>query len=124
MPTFDFQCAKCKNVFEFVRPFGSKTVPSCPECGSKKTEKLMTPPAVHFKGSGWYKTDSRKPSKAPSSAPKKDDAKSGDIKPASPETKTGETKTPEKTTSAETEPVPSRAEGLSPRTKNPPDKKS
>ncbi len=59
MPTFDFQCAKCKNVFEFNRPFGSKANPACPNCASKKTEKLLSVPAIAFKGSGWYKTDSR-----------------------------------------------------------------
>jgi putative FmdB family regulatory protein len=58
MPTFDFQCEKCGAVFEFSRPFGSKTMPACSNCGGKKTEKLLTPPAVHFKGAGWYKTDS------------------------------------------------------------------
>jgi putative FmdB family regulatory protein len=58
MPLFDFQCQKCSHTFEFNRPFGSKKVPPCPECGSKKTEKLISPPAIHFKGSGFYKTDS------------------------------------------------------------------
>ena len=59
MPTFDFQCQKCKTTFEFNRPFGSKANPPCPGCASKKTEKLMSVPAIAFKGSGWYKTDSR-----------------------------------------------------------------
>lgn len=60
MLTFDFQCTKCKHIFEFTRPFGSEATPVCPACQSKKTEKLIAPPAVHFKGTGWYKTDSRK----------------------------------------------------------------
>ena len=59
MPTFDFQCAKCDHVFEFSRPFGSKKQPVCTACGSKRTMKLIAPPAVHFKGAGWYKTDSK-----------------------------------------------------------------
>lgn len=74
MPTFDFRCKKCSTVFEFTRPFGSKTSPSCPACGSKGTEKLLTPPAVHFKGAGWYKTDSRPAAK--SAAPKPADSPS------------------------------------------------
>jgi putative FmdB family regulatory protein len=67
MPLFDFTCTKCGNVFEFLRSFGSKAKPPCPACGSKKTEKKIAPPAVHFKGSGFYKTDSvpSKPKKAP-----------------------------------------------------------
>jgi len=59
MPTFDFQCRACQHVFECTRPFGSTVSPACPTCSSKRVEKLIAPPAVHFKGSGWYKTDSR-----------------------------------------------------------------
>ncbi|MBI2635761.1 zinc ribbon domain-containing protein [Candidatus Peregrinibacteria bacterium] len=81
MPSFDFQCRACQHVFEFARPFGSSAQPACPSCSSKRVEKLIAPPAVHFKGSGWYKTDSRpviKPEKkkeekkteAPASEPK------------------------------------------------------
>ncbi len=87
MPTFDFRCVKCGHTFEFSRPFGSKTVPSCPECKSKKTEKLIAPPAVHFVGSGWYKTDS-KTSSSPAPAKKKEE-------PAKTEAPAG-TKAPEK----------------------------
>lgn len=58
MPTFDFECKKCRTLFEHSRPFGSKENPKCPACGSKRTEKLLTPPAIHFKGGGFYKTDS------------------------------------------------------------------
>ncbi len=65
MPTFDFQCQKCQHVFEFNRPFGSTEKPACPKCNSKRTEKQFSAPAVVFKGSGWYKTDSRPVAKAP-----------------------------------------------------------
>ncbi len=98
MPTFDFQCAKCGTVFEFARPFGSKATPACPKCKSKKTEKLLTPPAIQFKGSGWYKTDSRKPQEpkkepaqekkeAQSTAPKS--SGEGSSKPTTPSQSTG-----------------------------------
>jgi putative FmdB family regulatory protein len=58
MPTFDFSCEKCGHVFEISRPYGSKVHPSCPKCGNRKTKKLISPPLIHFKGSGFYKTDS------------------------------------------------------------------
>ena len=58
MPTFDFKCLKCEATFEYARPFGSTEKPKCTECSSKRTEKLISTPAVHFKGSGFYKTDS------------------------------------------------------------------
>lgn len=60
MPLFDFQCTGCQNIFEATLSFGSKTKPVCPACGTKKTEKLLTPPAFHFKGGGFYKTDTSK----------------------------------------------------------------
>ena len=61
MPTYDFQCAGCNHTFEFNRPFGSRKIPPCPKCGSTDVRKLIAPPAIHFKGKGFYKTDSQKP---------------------------------------------------------------
>ena len=87
MPTYDFQCRKCEHVFEWTRPFRSTALPACPVCKSKKTEKLIAPPAVHFKGGGWYKTDSNKPHVGTKKKEK------------SVETNTSEAKTPEKTLS-------------------------
>jgi putative FmdB family regulatory protein len=67
MPTFDFRCRKCGHLFEESIPFGSKKLPPCPDCKAKQAEKLLTPPmGIHFKGSGFYKTDS-----APKAAPEK-----------------------------------------------------
>jgi putative FmdB family regulatory protein len=63
MPTFDYICSACQHSFEFQRPFGKKTHPKCPKCKSSKTEKQLTVPAISFKGSGFYKTDSS-PAKA------------------------------------------------------------
>jgi len=60
MPTFDFQCAGCDHVFEFNRPFGSEETLPCPECGSTDVRKLISTPAIQFKGAGFYKTDSQK----------------------------------------------------------------
>ncbi|MDD5026643.1 MAG: zinc ribbon domain-containing protein [Candidatus Peribacteraceae bacterium] len=58
MPRFDFQCFDCGHVFEHEVSFGTRRVPRCPACGGK-TEKLIAPPAIHFKGGGFYATDSR-----------------------------------------------------------------
>ncbi len=64
MPLFDFQCQKCSRVFEKAIPFGSKTKPSCPHCRSKSVEKMLSMPGIAFKGSGFYKTDSRPAAKS------------------------------------------------------------
>lgn len=68
MPTFDFTCTACNTAFEKTMAFGAKGKPACPACKSKKTEKMISMPSVVFKGSGFYKTDS-KTTKAPQQHP-------------------------------------------------------
>ncbi|MDD4319476.1 MAG: zinc ribbon domain-containing protein [Candidatus Peribacteraceae bacterium] len=85
MPTFDFQCKKCSAVFEFSRPFGIETRPSCPHCKSVRTEKLLSPPAIQFKGNGFYKTDSVKKPAAKTEQKTEATVKESTVKP---ETKT------------------------------------
>jgi len=63
-------------------PLGTKTLPPCPTCKGI-TRKIVKPPMVHFKGSGFYKTDSTKNS-TPSVKPAKPiESKPADPKPAS-----------------------------------------
>lgn len=59
MPTFDFRCTKCGETFEKTLSFGVKTKPACPQCASKKTEKLLSMPGIVFKGTGFYKNDNK-----------------------------------------------------------------
>ena len=63
MPIYDYRCDHCGHVFSAVRAYTDTDLDACPNCG-KRPRKLLTAPAVVFKGSGWYKTDSR--GKAPS----------------------------------------------------------
>jgi len=56
MPRYDFQCQECSYTFEEERPFEDDSTPPCPQCG-KETEKLIAPPAIHFKGEGFFNTD-------------------------------------------------------------------
>lgn len=58
MPIYDYRCDHCGHAFSVVLSFAAKAVEVCPACG-KRPRKLMVAPAVLFKGSGWYKTDSR-----------------------------------------------------------------
>lgn len=67
-----------------VRAYSDPPVDKCPKCG-KKPRRLVTAPAIVFKGSGWYKTDSRT-----SSAPVK--AEAGKPAESGSETKTGDAK--------------------------------
>jgi putative FmdB family regulatory protein len=56
MPLYEYQCTKCKHRFEKIQKFSDPEVKKCPECGAK-VERLISAPAVQFKGTGWYVTD-------------------------------------------------------------------
>ena len=58
VPIYDYRCDHCGHAFSVVLSFADKAVEVCPSCG-KRPRKLLVAPAVVFKGSGWYKTDSR-----------------------------------------------------------------
>jgi putative FmdB family regulatory protein len=78
VPIYDYRCDACGHAFSAVRSYSEGPVEKCPNCG-KRPRRLITAPAVVFKGSGWYKTDSRgaAPAEGESSKPaEKTDAKS------------------------------------------------
>lgn len=56
MPLYDFECLDCRHLFEKDHPRETEN-PPCPLCEGK-TEKLLSPPPIIFKGGGFYKTDS------------------------------------------------------------------
>jgi putative FmdB family regulatory protein len=55
MPLYEYQCGQCGR-FEVIRKFSDPPLIECPTCG-KPIEKLLSSPAIQFKGSGWYITD-------------------------------------------------------------------
>jgi putative FmdB family regulatory protein len=59
MPKYDYRCSDCGIVYEKREGFDAPAVQTCPEC-SGNARRVLTPPAIVFKGSGWYVTDSRK----------------------------------------------------------------
>ena len=58
MPIYDYHCDHCGHSFSQVQSYKDQPLEKCPNCG-KKPRRLISPSAVVFKGSGWYKTDSR-----------------------------------------------------------------
>ncbi len=58
MPNYEFQCQTCRKQFQKSLPFGTKDLPPCPVCKGT-TKRLISAPMVHFKGTGFYKTDSK-----------------------------------------------------------------
>ena len=55
MPLYEYQCPKCGR-FELIQKFSDKPLEKCPTCGAE-VQKLLSAPAIQFKGTGWYITD-------------------------------------------------------------------
>ncbi|WP_336084399.1 FmdB family zinc ribbon protein [Nocardia sp. SSK8] len=58
MPTYSYACTECDNRFDIVQSFSDDTLTECPQC-SGKLRKLFNSVGIVFKGSGFYRTDSR-----------------------------------------------------------------
>ena len=63
MPMYEYQCEACAHRFEIIRKFSDPPVEKCPSCGGR-VRKLLSSPAIQFKGSGWYVTDYAKKDQA------------------------------------------------------------
>lgn len=59
MPLYEFTCIQCDNSFEQLMAFAAKQAAACPLCGSPRTQRVVSAPAIHFKGGGFYSTDRR-----------------------------------------------------------------
>src|SRR3954463_9750466 len=56
MPLYEYQCDECGHTFEKIQKFSDPLETTCPKCGGP-LRKLMSSPAIQFKGSGWYIND-------------------------------------------------------------------
>ena len=56
MPIYEYQCLSCGKRTELLQRMADPPLATCPECGGE-VKKLVSAPAVQFKGSGWYVTD-------------------------------------------------------------------
>ena len=57
MPLYEYECDACGERFERIQKFSDPPVEVCPHCGKKTVRKLLSSPAIQFKGTGWYITD-------------------------------------------------------------------
>lgn len=70
MPTYSYRCTECETAFDIQQAFTDDSLTECPKCGGR-LRKLFSAVGVTFKGSGFYRTDSRSTSSSsdrPSSA--------------------------------------------------------
>jgi putative FmdB family regulatory protein len=76
VPTYQYACSDCDHAFEQVQSFSDDSLTVCPECQGR-LRKIFNAVGVVFKGSGFYRTDSRADSKKSSAgAEPKAEAKS------------------------------------------------
>ena len=76
MPTYQYACTECDHAFEQFQSFNEESLTTCPECEGR-LRKVFNAVGVVFKGSGFYRTDSRNDAKGSTSAtPAKDGANS------------------------------------------------
>ena len=82
MPIYEYLCPSCQHRFEVRQKVSDAPVSTCVRCG-KAVTKLISPPAIMFKGSGWYVTDyARKGQEAKPESPSADSTAKTDTKPA------------------------------------------
>ena len=72
MPTYEYRCRDCGHSFDIVQKMSDDPLTHCPECGGA-LRKVFAPPAISFKGSGFYATDHGKKAKPSTSSDKKKD---------------------------------------------------
>jgi putative FmdB family regulatory protein len=76
MPLYEYKCQSCGKIFEVIQKFSDEPLKTHPECGGI-VEKVISAPAFHLKGTGWYATDYGKGNgKSAKSEESKSDSKS------------------------------------------------
>ncbi|MEV0219234.1 FmdB family zinc ribbon protein [Streptomyces sp. NPDC050704] len=68
MPTYQYQCTECGEGLEAVQKFTDDALTECPNCGGR-LKKVFSAVGIVFKGSGFYRNDSRGSSSSSSPAP-------------------------------------------------------
>ena len=100
MPLYEYQCDACGHRFEQIRKFSDPPLTVCPKCDGA-IRKLVSSPAIQFKGTGWYVTDYAK--KGPGDPAASEAEKSSDGKDAktAKSDKTDKTKSGDSTSSSD-----------------------
>lgn len=105
MPIYEYQCASCAHRFEVKQSIKDDPIKECARCG-KEVTKLISPPAIMFKGSGWYITDYSDKMKPGGSDTSDKPAATGTEKAAAPASSEGASSSPA-ATSTPAAPTPS-----------------
>lgn len=57
MPLYEYRCSACGETFEVIQRFADAPAETCRKCGGGPVERMVSAPAIQFKGTGWYITD-------------------------------------------------------------------
>lgn len=83
MPLYEYECKRCGHRFERIQSYSAEDVKECPVCQGE-VERLISAPAIRFKGSGFYSTDyGAKPSAKSGSGTSTEKAAADGAKPSS-----------------------------------------
>ena len=105
MPTYQYACTDCGHAFEQFQSFSDDALTVCPEC-SGKLRKLFNAVGVVFKGSGFYRTDSRDKTGTSEKSNEKSSEKSGEPSTSAPAASTTTSSSPDSSSSSSTTPAP------------------
>lgn len=68
MPLYEYECESCGKRSEVIQKFSDEPLSVCADCGGP-VHRLLSSPAIHFKGTGWYVTDYARKAPAASASP-------------------------------------------------------
>ena len=69
MPLYEYECQACGKRFELIQKFSDPPPDTCRLCSQGPVQRLLSSPAIQFKGSGWYITDYADKSKSSPATP-------------------------------------------------------
>ena len=81
MPLYEYQCPRTDKRFEVIQKFSDEPAKRCPECDEHpeclgEAKKILSAPAIQFKGAGWYVTDYGKGGEKPAATAESGESKS------------------------------------------------
>jgi len=106
VPTYQYTCTECGEPLEAVQKFSDAPLAVCPACGGR-LRKVFSAVGIVFKGSGFYRTDSRNGSRAADPAAKDKDKSSSESSSSSTSDSSSSNGSPDKAAAKKTEPAKS-----------------
>lgn len=110
MPIYEYLCQSCQHQFEVKQKFSDDPILSCVRCG-QAVRKIISAPAIMFKGSGWYVTDYSDKMKAPDQASSTESASKSANDTSDPKTQPTTSKSEPASSSASTTASPATGSG-------------